>query len=279
MTMMNFTFMACRNIGALASRASTRHSSTLLRSAASTLASSNATIISRNTPKHHISPPSPFDNANAIQSRSLSTSMPRRGFPQYTIFGPDSALAIRAVLPTFKRAGHDGVSVDRRGKLVLEFVPRNNTGAGFAWSDKTLFSLSVEEVGLCLSQLPNNCMELTHATYSAAGQDEEVPSGLSGVTQLGGDPVEKVLTVEPGEGATLKFKVDYMKAGVGGQNIPGMEGLPMTPMEITIQAGEFEVLKSIFQSSIPYLLGWNTTMDIASAASISKGINGNNQMY
>ena len=47
-----------------------------------------------------------------------------------------------------------------------------------------------------------------------------------------------------------------------------------TPLEITIQAGEFEVLKSIFQTSIPYLLGWNTTMDIASAAAMSRGISG-----
>ena len=47
-----------------------------------------------------------------------------------------------------------------------------------------------------------------------------------------------------------------------------------TPLEITIQAGEFEVFKSICQTSIPYLLGWNTCMDIASAAAISKGLSG-----
>lgn len=47
-------------------------------------------------------------------------------------------------------------------------------------------------------------------------------------------------------------------------------------MEISIQAGEWEVLKSIFQTSIPYLLGWNTTLDIASAHAISMGLSGNN---
>jgi hypothetical protein len=47
-----------------------------------------------------------------------------------------------------------------------------------------------------------------------------------------------------------------------------------TPIEVTVQAGEFEVLKSIFQTSIPYILGWNTTMDIASAAAMSKGMSG-----
>lgn len=195
--------------------------------------------------------------------------MPRRGFPQYTIFGPDSALSLRAAMPNFKRAGTDGVSVERRGKIVFEFIPRNATGAGFAWGDKTLFSLSVEEMGLLLSQLPGNEVELSHPTFSTGRGDEEP----SGVQQLGGDAVEKVMTIVPGEGATLKVKVDYMQGGVGGQTPPGIEGMPSTPLEITLQAGEFEVVKSILQTSIPYLLGWNTTMDIASAAAMSAGIN------
>jgi len=200
--------------------------------------------------------------------------MPRRGFPQYTLFGPDSALVLRATLPQFKRAGSDGVSVDRRGKLVVEFVPRNATGAGFAWSDKTIFSLSVEEVGLLVSQLPEHSVELSHPVFVQGGGEDGMEGGS--VTQLGGDAVEKVLTIEPGEGKSLTFKIDYMQGGVGGQTPPGMEGLPSTPMEIAVQAGEVEVIKSICQTSIPYLLGWNTTMDIASAAAISRGLSGNN---
>lgn len=168
------------------------------------------------------------------------------------------------------------MSVDRRGKLVLEFVPRNNTGAGFTWNAKQIFSLSVEEVGLCLSQLPNNPVELSHPTYNNSPRGD----GLSGVTQLAGDSVEKVMTIEPGEGASLTFKLDYMKDGIGGQTPPATDGLPNTPIEITIQAGEFEVIKSICQTSTPYLLGWNTTMDIASAFAISKGVSdGNSSGY
>ena len=149
--------------------------------------------------------------------------MPRRGFPQYTIFGPDTALSMRAAMPNFRRAGNDGVSVERRGKLILELIPRNNTGAGFAWSDKTIFSLSVEEVGLLLSQLPENSVELSHPTYNNSMDGEE-----SGVEQLSGDVVEKVFTVEPGEGSTLTFKIDYMSGGIGGQTPPGMEGIPVS---------------------------------------------------
>lgn len=52
-----------------------------------------------------------------------------------------------------------------------------------------------------------------------------------------------------------------------------------TPIEVTLQAGEFEVVKSILQTSIPYLLGWNATMDLAAAAAISKGVSGGGQFY
>jgi len=194
--------------------------------------------------------------------------MPLRAFPQYTIFGTTTALSVRSILPQFKRAGSDGVSVERRGKLVLEFVPRAQTGAGFLWKEKTPFSLSVEEIGLCISQLPGNSVELSHAYYGAESDDE---GSRSGVTQTSGDSIEKVLTIQQAEGSSVKFTVDYMKNGVGGEDPSGIV-FSRTPLEVMVQAGEFEVLKSIFQTSIPYLIGWNTTMDIASANAISRGV-------
>mmetsp|Transcript_10107 Transcript_10107/g.23644 ORF Transcript_10107/g.23644 Transcript_10107/m.23644 type:complete len:270 (-) Transcript_10107:50-859(-) len=211
------------------------------------------------------------------QKRYLSMAgMPRRGYPQYTMFSSDSALSMKAAMPVFKKAGMDGVAVERRGKMMLEFVPRNASGSGFAWNDKTIFSLTVEEVGLLLSQLPGNAVELSHPTFSS---DDGAFGQESQVTQVSGDIVEKVLTVDPGDGATMTFKVDYVTNGVGGQTPPGFDGIPSTPLEITIQAGEFEVLRSIFQTSIPYILGWNTTMDIASAAAISRGLSDGGSMY
>jgi hypothetical protein len=172
-------------------------------------------------PTQHVSTSSSIAIGTSNHSRSFSSMgmMPRRGFPQYTVFGPDSALSVRAVLPQFKRAGNDGVSVDRRGKLVFEFVPRNASGAGFAWTDKTNFSLSVEEVGLLLSQLPGNGVELSHSMNYGVGSDGD-ESGGRGVTQYSGDLVEKVLTIQPGEGSTLNLKIDYVKDGVGGQSHP-----------------------------------------------------------
>jgi hypothetical protein len=227
------TTMITKHLGHLSSRAAARCSSAVRRVSAvsSTLSSSSsdgAFLFTGSLPTHHdVSTPSSVGNIN-IQNRSFSSMgmMPRRGFPQYTIFGPDTALSIRAVLPQFRRAGAEGVSVERRGKLVLEFVPRKASGAGFDWNDKTLFSLSVEEVGLLLSQLPGNGVELSHSMNYGVGSDDE---SSGGVMQQSGDLVEKVLTIEPGEGATLNFKVDYMKDGIGGQSPPQFdEAIPVS---------------------------------------------------
>lgn len=128
-------------------------------------------------------------------------------------------------MPIFKKAGADGVSVDRRGKLVLEFVPRNASGTGYAWDSKTAFSLSVEEMGLCVSQLPGAGIELSHKLHFAGHQSDGEDG--DGVRQFSGDLIDKVLTIEPKEGATLMFKIDYCKDGVGGQS-PDGASLPVS---------------------------------------------------
>ncbi len=143
-------------------------------------------------------------------------------------------MGVRAVLPQFKRSGGDGVSVERRGKLLLDFIPRNTTGSGFAWSEKIFFSLTVEEVGLMLSQLPMNAVELSHPVFGpeSGGSEGDEPGGrggnTSGVRQLAGDMTEKVLTIVPGEGGTVAFTIDFAKDGVPGQIPPGTEGMPVS---------------------------------------------------
>lgn len=186
----------------------------------------HATIVTNNKSIAITSPTTAL--ASNSTRRTFSDMMPRRAFPQYTSFGPEYAMGVRAVLPQFKRTGGDGVSVERRGKLILDFIPRNNSGAGFAWSQKIYFSLTIEEVGLLLSQLPGNAVELSHPVFgpesNGGGEGGEDPSN-SGVRQLSGDVIEKVLTIVPGEGGTVAFTIDYAKDGVPGQTPPGTEGI------------------------------------------------------
>lgn len=89
-------------------------------------------------------------------------------------------------------------------------------------------------MGLLLSQLPESSVELSHPVFNRDGSDgSNAGADMSGgVTQLSGDVIEKVMTIEPGEGATLTLKVDYMKGGVGGQTPPGIEGLPVSVVSL-----------------------------------------------
>ena len=253
--------MISSKVGSALSSAS-RHSS---RSFAS-LASLNRYCYRSSDERIMMTPPTTTDVGPHLplcqqQKRSLSMAgMPRRGYPQYTIFSSDSALSMKAVMPVFKKAGMDGVAVERRGKMMLEFVPRNASGVGFAWNDKTIFSLTVEEVGLLLSQLPGNAVELSHPTFS--NEDSAFGEEGSQVTQVSGDMVEKVLTVDPGDGATITFKVDYVTNGVGGQTPPGLDGMPVSAMELMDAAGfgstvnpcEFRRTHDIFMKQFSRLL-------------------------
>ncbi|KAL7522579.1 hypothetical protein ACHAWX_007280 [Stephanocyclus meneghinianus] len=202
-----------RSLVSMASRSSICFTHSLARSSACGLASCRNTIVAT----HHVSNESPVMPLYQQRAFSSMGMMPRRGFPQYTVFDQSNALSIRAQMPIFKKAGTDGVSVDRRGKLILEFVPRNSGGTGYAWENKTVFSLGAEEVGLCVSQLPGAGVELSHKSFYGSSDIED------GTKVYSGEMVDKVLTIEPKEGAAFLFKIDFVKNGVGGQSPDGMD--------------------------------------------------------
>lgn len=209
-----------------------------------------------------------------------------RAFPQYSIFGDDALLTVKPLLPTFKPATSDGVALDRKGKIMMSFTPRvdsgGTTGGGFRWQDQITIALAVEEVGLLINQLPSYEVEICRGgprpgTTEGTGNMEYGMN--SGAAQEGGgvqisDAPDKVLTARPGDGATVSFKIDFVRDGVGGQISPVDDNSQHAPLEVVVQAGEFEVLKRIMESSIPYLLGWTSMMDIGVASMMRSGFNG-----
>ena len=50
--------------------------------------------------------------------------------PSYQIYGEDSALTIKAILPEFRLLGSSTLVLDgkRKGRLLLEWVPRDPSG-------------------------------------------------------------------------------------------------------------------------------------------------------
>jgi len=81
------------------------------------------------------------------------------------------------------------------------------------------------------------------------------------VGSYGDDVGQKVLSITPGEFA-ISFSIDYIPGTLGGK-LEEEKGSTYVPMEVNLQVGEWEVARSILKESIPYLLGWNTMMDIA----------------
>ena len=222
--------------------------------------------------------------------RGNTSFTPSRAFPQYSIYGDDALLTVKPLLPTFKLAASNGVALDRKGKIMMVFTPRtpptgSSTGAqaaaagGFRWQEQITIALTVEEVGLLVNQLPSYEVEVCRDGPRPGSAVEEGTGNMEyGMNRFSAaqisDAPDKVLTVTPGDGATVSFKIDFVRDGVGGQISPVDDNSHNAPLEVVAQAGEFEVVKRILESSVPYLLGWTTMMDIGVASMMRIGFNG-----
>jgi hypothetical protein len=233
-------------------------------------------------PSYQYSRPKPLYQCNAalaITKSSVKRSSPPpkamsnltrsyqvvRAFPQYSIVGESSLLSIKPIMPKFKSTSNDAISLQQKGSILMEFSPANpGNQMGWTWDEKIKFALSVEEIGLLISQLPHYPVTLTRTV----GGDQN--RGFNGdsynlVSSTSNETMDKVLTAEPGDGAIIKFRIDYMKDGVGGQIPPAAatnEISSSAPLEVVVEAGEWEVMLAIFKESIPHLLGWNKMMSI-----------------
>lgn len=207
--------------------------------------------------------PSPAQSYNPGYSGGSGGA--NRAFPQYSVYGSESLLTIKPLLPSFKPAGGDGIALDKRGKIMLGFTPAASDGTRFLWDQQIQMALSVEEVGLIVNQLPAHPVELSRSGSQGEGGTAE--GMMTGVP-------DKVLTISPGEGAMVTFALDYVLDGVGGQISQLDTNSVNAPMEVIAQAGEFEVVKLILQQSIPYLVGWPSMMDIAVGNAVRAGRSG-----
>lgn len=161
-----------------------------------------------------------------MQTRGFSTINPRiqRAFPQYAVHGEDHMLNLKMIPPGYRLVKGESIVMDnsRKGKLLLEFTPRSSSG-DYTWGEQVRFALSAEEAGLFCSQLPQFEVEFSRA---AANPLSEVSNVIVGVVT--NDMPDKVLKISPGEGATVRFLLDFVRDGVGGQNpVGGIAGVSL----------------------------------------------------
>lgn len=129
------------------------------------------------------------------------------------------------------------------GKLVLDKA------------EQAKFALSVEEIGLCLDQLPHHPVELFRKAYVSPEQQEA--ADVTGTANL----PEKVCRLIPGEAGMVTLSCDFELDGQGGQQ--GPNGELHRKKEAILQLGEFMVVKEIMRDSILFLSGWSTQSQIA----------------
>jgi hypothetical protein len=190
---------------------------------------------------------------NDLRAREQIRSFhPKRAFPNYTVASDLCFLNMKPISPDFKVVSKDAIAVSNRGKLLLELSPANGTG-GYIWDDKISFALSTEEIGLCLSQLPHYAVSFSRNIGSYTNEN-----------------IEKVLTLTPGDGATITFSIDHEKDGVAGYMAQGLE---TSALSIVIQAGEWEVLSTLMRDTLPSLCGWNKMMEIQTNNAIQNATN------
>eukprot|EP00555_Chaetoceros_dichaeta_P012112 CAMPEP_0198261038 /NCGR_PEP_ID=MMETSP1447-20131203/9843_1 /TAXON_ID=420782 /ORGANISM="Chaetoceros dichaeta, Strain CCMP1751" /LENGTH=178 /DNA_ID=CAMNT_0043948825 /DNA_START=214 /DNA_END=750 /DNA_ORIENTATION=- len=172
-------------------------------------------------------------------------------------------------MPEFKPAGKEGIALHNTGRMLLAFTPITPGRPGFLWDEQIYFGLSVEEIGLLISHVPHQPLKLSRNLGTDWNNDE---SGINDrkydSVSANNEPGRKVLSVTPGEFA-INFSIDYIEDGMGTQaQTTAEKGASFVPMEVAMQAGEWEVAKSLLKESIPHLLGWNYMMDIATKSAV-----------
>lgn len=166
-------------------------------------------------------------------------------------------------MPEFKPAGKEGIALQNAGRMLLEFTP-NSPGRGFLWNEKTYFGLSVEEIGLLIAHIPHQPLKISRNLGVNSNDEGGMKNGKYDSVSTTEDLGRKVLSIVPEEYA-ITFSIDYV-----GDNLGAHSQITGDAMEVAIQAGEWEIVKSTLKESIPYFLGWNQMMDIATTSAMNE---------
>ncbi|CAN7087624.1 unnamed protein product [Brassica oleracea var. botrytis] len=166
-----------------------------------------------------------------------------RVFAPYAIFKGRAALSVEPVLPTFTKIEPGNLRIDRRGSVMMTFMPAVSERK-YDWEKKQLFALSPTEVGSVISMGPQDSSEFFH--------DPSMKSSNAG-------QVRKSLSIKP-----LADSTGYFFQLSVTDNIQNSNDRIVVP----VSKAEFAVLKSAFSFALPHILGWDriTGGDVGIAA-------------
>lgn len=164
-------------------------------------------------------------------------------------------LSLKTIVATFKPVGkNNGLAVDKVGRLMLDFVPRKSGNASaFAYNERMAVALSAEEVGLILNQLPDSSVRIfrkgAHNDYNH-------------------EP-DKVLSVNPGTGSSVNFQLNMLEEdGRNSEQFP----IGSQMYEVNVQAGEYEIIKTLCQQSLTHLVGWDALLKVETDRALTSAV-------
>ncbi|GMN56478.1 hypothetical protein TIFTF001_025606 [Ficus carica] len=150
----------------------------------------------------------------------------------YTVYKGKAALSVAPILPTFTKLDSGLHVVDRRGVVMLKFIPAIGERK-YDWEKKQVFALNPTEVGSLISLGSSDSCEFFH--------DPSMLSSNAG-------QVRKSLSIKPhatGGGYMISLTVtnNILKTR---ENV----SVPFT-------TAEFAVVKTACSYALPHILGWD----------------------
>jgi hypothetical protein len=259
-----------------------------------------------NKGRRHLSFYSSGSDSNGQNSNS-NPNNPNMGNPSYIVYGEEIVFSVKAIPPEFRALPSGTVVLDasKRGRLMFEWTPLSSQPSSqygdkktYAWDKTTRFALSAEEIGSLLARLDRGDTRVEF-TRRIANDHDQNSTGLTldkifiatvieiqeqepvkeeqPVAEEGTGTGSAVVKVKKNDGISLL--IDYVEADTGHQfgNILHPPSAPHDgirgPFEIRLMVGEYRVLRSIMEYSIPKLIGWSTMFDRNIEQAITKSIN------
>ncbi|KAJ9145908.1 hypothetical protein P3X46_028236 [Hevea brasiliensis] len=155
-----------------------------------------------------------------------------RIYAPYSVFKGKAALSVQPVPPTFTKLDSGNVKVERRGIMMLTFMPAMGERK-YDYEKRQHFALSATEVGSLISLGPKDSSEFFHDPSMLSSNAGQVRKSLSIKPQADGGGYFMSLTV-----------VNNILRTNDRFNVP-------------ITAGEFAVLKTACSFALPHIMGWD----------------------
>ncbi|KAJ7003036.1 hypothetical protein NC653_008312 [Populus alba x Populus x berolinensis] len=199
------------------------------------------------------------------------SSIQDRVFAPYSVFKGKAALSVEPVLPTFSKFGSGNLRVDRRGSMMLTFLPAIGERK-YDYEKRQKFALSATEVGSLISTGPKDSCEFFHdpsMLSSYAIVSVVIPSIskqlifstamlaklLNRVSFL-----DHILNVDISQLTCLKLRNSHLTlyhmqllfAGVVNNILKTTERFT-----VPVTTAEFTVLKTACSFALPHIMGWD----------------------